>query len=53
MHLDAYVYTKRVISSRRLILVAEDDSNGLAIEVHEVSEKCTLFVGTKSQPVVK
>ena len=33
MHLDAYVYTKRVISSRRLILVAEDDSNGL--EVHE------------------
>ena len=35
MHLDAYIHTKRVTSSRRLILVAEDDSNGLAIEVDE------------------
>ena len=33
VHLHADIQTKRVTSSRRLILVAEDNSNGL--EVHE------------------
>ena len=57
MHLHADIQTKRVTSSRRLTLVAEDNSNGL--EVHEgepylrVSENCTLFVGSQLQQVVK
>ena len=41
---------KRVISSRRLILVAEIGSNGLEARV---SRKCILFVGSEPQPAIK
>ena len=42
------IHTKGVISSRRLILVAEVGSNGVEARV---SGKCTLFVGSEPQQV--
>ena len=43
-------HTKRVISSRRLILVAEVGSNGLEARV---SRKCLLFVGSEPRLAIK
>ena len=48
MHLPADIHAKRVTSSRRLILVAEDYSNGLEV-LGGLSEDCSLLEVSHNQ----